>query len=55
MWSGKPADYFNMRAFGCSVYYHINEGKLESRAKKGVFVGYGDGVKGNEIWFRLKM
>ncbi|KAJ4729013.1 Retrovirus-related Pol polyprotein from transposon TNT 1-94 [Melia azedarach] len=25
-------------------------GKLEPRAKKGVFVGYGDGVKGYRIW-----
>ncbi|KAJ4721737.1 Retrovirus-related Pol polyprotein from transposon TNT 1-94 [Melia azedarach] len=50
VWSGKPADYSNLRAFGCTVYYHVNEGKLESRAKKGVFVGYGDGVKGYRIW-----
>ncbi|KAJ4711603.1 Retrovirus-related Pol polyprotein from transposon TNT 1-94 [Melia azedarach] len=50
VWSGKPADYSNLRAFGCTVYYHVNEGKLEPRAKKGVFVGYGDGVKGYRIW-----
>ncbi|KAJ4703438.1 Retrovirus-related Pol polyprotein from transposon TNT 1-94 [Melia azedarach] len=50
VWSGKPADYSNLRAFGCTIYYHVNEGKLEPRAKKGVFVGYGDGVKGYRIW-----
>ncbi|KAJ4702606.1 Retrovirus-related Pol polyprotein from transposon TNT 1-94 [Melia azedarach] len=50
VWSGKPADYSNLRAFGCTVYYHVNEGKLEPRAKKGVFVGYGDVVKGYRIW-----
>ncbi|KAJ4711012.1 Retrovirus-related Pol polyprotein from transposon TNT 1-94 [Melia azedarach] len=50
VWSGKSADYSNLRAFGCTVYYHVNEGKLEPRAKKGVFVGYGDGVKGYRIW-----
>ncbi|KAJ4715506.1 Retrovirus-related Pol polyprotein from transposon TNT 1-94 [Melia azedarach] len=50
VWSGKPADYSNLRAFGCTVYYHVNEGKLEPRAKKGAFVGYGDGVKGYRIW-----
>ncbi|KAJ4720195.1 Retrovirus-related Pol polyprotein from transposon TNT 1-94 [Melia azedarach] len=50
VWSDKPADYSNLRAFGCTVYYHVNEGKLEPRAKKGVFVGYGDGVKGYRIW-----
>ena len=49
MWSGKPADYSNLKFFGCPVYYHINEGKLEPRAKKGVFLGYGDGVKGYRI------
>ena len=50
MWSGNPADYSNLKFFGCPVYYHINEGKLEPRARKGVFLGYGDGVKGYRIW-----
>ena len=50
MWSGKAADYSNLKAFGCTTYYHVSEGKLEPRAKKGVFVGYGDGVKGFRIW-----
>lgn len=50
VWSGKSADYSNLRAFGCTVYYHVSEGKLEPRAKKGVFVGYGEGVKGYRIW-----
>ena len=50
LWSGKSADYTNLRIFGCTAYYHVNEGKLEPRAKKGVFVGYGDGVKGFRIW-----
>ncbi|KAJ4705295.1 Retrovirus-related Pol polyprotein from transposon TNT 1-94 [Melia azedarach] len=42
VWSGKSADYSNLRAFGCTVYYHVNEGKLEPRAKKG--------IKGYRIW-----
>ena len=50
MWSGKPADYSNLRAFGCTVYYHVSEGKLEPRAKLGVFMGYEEGVKGYRIW-----
>ena len=33
-----------------NVYYHVNEGKLELRATKGVFVGYGDRAKGYSIW-----
>jgi transposase InsO family protein len=50
LWSGKSANYSNLRAFGCTVYYHVNEGKLEPRAKKVVFIGYGDSVKGYRIW-----
>ena len=29
--------------------YHVNEGKLEPKAKKGLFMGYGDGVKGFQV------
>ena len=50
MWSGKPVDYSNLKVFGCPIYYHINESKLEPRARKGVFLGYGDRVKGYKIW-----
>lgn len=50
VWSSKHADYSSLRAFGYTVYYHVNEGKLEPRAKKGVFVGFKDGVKGYRIW-----
>lgn len=50
VWSGKPADYSLLRIFGSTVYYHVNEGKLEPRAKKGVFVGFGSGVKGYRVW-----
>ncbi|XP_074278171.1 uncharacterized protein LOC141601767 [Silene latifolia] len=50
MWSGKSADYSILMAFGSTAYYHVSEGKLEPRAKKGVFMGYGDGVKGYRIW-----
>ena len=39
-----------MRIFGCPTYYHFNEGKLEPRAKKAIFVGYVDGVKGYKLW-----
>ena len=49
VWSGKSADYSILRVFGCTVYYHVNDGKLEPRAKKRVFMGYGDGVKGYRV------
>ncbi|KAH9736371.1 hypothetical protein KPL71_018077 [Citrus sinensis] len=50
LWKGKPANYQNLRVFGCPAYLHINQGKLEARALKGVFVGYPEGVKGYKIW-----
>ena len=33
-----------------NAYYHVNEGKLVPRSRKGLFMGYGDGVKGYRIW-----
>lgn len=30
---------------------HVNKGKLEPRAKTGVFVIYENGVKGFQIWY----
>lgn len=50
VWFGKPADYSNLRIFGYPAYYHVSEGKLEPRAKKDLFMGYGSGVKGYRIW-----
>ena len=50
VWSGKPATYSNLGIFGCPAYYHVSEGKLEPRARKGLFMGYGAGVKGYKIW-----
>lgn len=45
IWNGSPADYIVLKIFGCPAYYHINEGKLEPRARKGLFMGYPKGVK----------
>ena len=49
-WSGKPCDYSNLKVFGCPAYYHVKDGKLEPRARKCIFVGYADGVKGYRLW-----
>ena len=50
VWSGKAAqDYDSFRVFGCPAYYHIKEDKLDPRSKKGVFVGFKRGIKGNKI------
>ncbi|KAJ4966312.1 hypothetical protein NE237_018161 [Protea cynaroides] len=51
VWSDKPADYKILKIFGCPPYYHVSEGKLEPRAKKNIFMGYGNGMKGYRIWF----
>ncbi|GKC05160.1 transposable element, partial [Tanacetum coccineum] len=48
--TGKPADYSKLRVFRCPAYYHVSEGKLDPRGEKGIFMGYGDGVKGYRIW-----
>ncbi|KAH9779279.1 hypothetical protein KPL71_007667 [Citrus sinensis] len=50
VWSRKPPDLSNLRIFGSPTYAHINQGKLELRAIKGIFIGYPKGVKGYRIW-----
>ena len=47
--SNKSIEYLMFKVFGCLTYYHISEGKLEPRAKKGVFMAHGEGVKGFRI------
>ena len=50
IWSGNHVDYSNLRIFGYPAYAHVNEGKLEPRAKKCIFLGYGVGVKGYHLY-----
>ncbi|KAG9453140.1 hypothetical protein H6P81_006044 [Aristolochia fimbriata] len=50
VWSGTPAGYSDLKIFGCPAYMHDNEGKLEPRAKKCIFLGYASGVKGYRLW-----
>ena len=50
LWIGKPADYSNIRVFGCFAYAQIKQGKLEPRALKGVFIGYPKGVNEYKLW-----
>lgn len=49
-WSNVKPEYNHLRIFGCIVYVHTSQGKLNPRAKKGVFLGYPTGVKGYKIW-----
>ena len=45
VWLGSPTDYINLRIFGCPAYAHANDGKLEPRVRKCIFLGYAHGVK----------
>ncbi|XP_020271762.1 uncharacterized protein LOC109846933 [Asparagus officinalis] len=50
VWSGAPANYSHLRVFGCSAYFYVNDGKLEPRKKKAIFLGYATGVKRYRLW-----
>lgn len=50
LWSGHPPSLENLRVFGCVAYAHINQGKLDPRALKCMFLGYPQGVKGFRLW-----
>ena len=44
-----PADYSQLKVFGCTAYAHVDNGKLEPRAVKCLFLGYSSGVKGYKL------
>ncbi|KAG8489027.1 hypothetical protein CXB51_017119 [Gossypium anomalum] len=50
VWSGNPANYSDLKIFGCPAYAHVDNGKLESRSIKCIFLGYKAGVKGYKLW-----
>ena len=50
MWSGSPATYSDLKNFGCPTYAHVDNGKLEPRSVKCIFLGYKYGVKGYKFW-----
>ncbi|KAG8472573.1 hypothetical protein CXB51_034505 [Gossypium anomalum] len=51
VWSGNPADYSDLKIFGCPTYAHVGSGKLEPRSIKCVFLGYKAGVKVYKLWY----
>jgi hypothetical protein len=53
VWSGKKPSLQHLRVFGCDSYVHVpneNRSKLDKKAKKCIFIGYKDGVKGYKLW-----
>ncbi|KAL0330392.1 UNVERIFIED_CONTAM: Retrovirus-related Pol polyprotein from transposon TNT 1-94 [Sesamum radiatum] len=52
MWTGKDVDISSLRIFGCSAFVLQNGDKFDPRAKKCIFIGYPDGVKGYRLWLR---
>ncbi|KAG8501467.1 hypothetical protein CXB51_003773 [Gossypium anomalum] len=50
VWSGNPANYSDLKIFGCPAYAHVDNGKLEPRSIKCVFLDYKAGVKGYKLW-----
>ncbi|KAG8501190.1 hypothetical protein CXB51_003298 [Gossypium anomalum] len=50
VWSCNPANYSDLKIFGCPAYAHVDNGKLEPRSIKCVFLSYKAGVKGYKLW-----
>ncbi|KAH9660160.1 hypothetical protein KPL70_024117 [Citrus sinensis] len=53
MWTGKPADYSYLHAFGCPVYVMYNaqeRTKLDPKSRRCISLGYADEVKGYRLW-----
>ncbi|KAG8473087.1 hypothetical protein CXB51_034983 [Gossypium anomalum] len=50
VWFGNLADYSDLKIFGYPTYAHVDNGKLELRSIKCVFLGYKFGVKWYKLW-----
>ena len=50
LWTTQMPYLSNLKRFGCLAYVHSVEGKLEPRAKKGIFTGYPEGTKAYKFW-----
>ena len=50
VWSGSPTTYSDLKIFRCLVYAHVDNGKLEPKSVKCIFLGYKYGVKGYKLW-----
>ena len=50
VWFGSPATNLDLKIFGFPTYAHVDNGKLEPRSMKCIFLGYKSGVKGYKLW-----
>ena len=50
VWFGSPLTYSDLKNFGCLAYAHVDNGKLEPRSMKCIFLSYKFGVKGYKLW-----
>ena len=50
VWFGTLANYSILRVFGCPIFAHVNDGKLEQRENRCIFLGYALGIKGYRLW-----
>ena len=50
-WPGTPLDdYDSLLNFGRPAYYHVQDDKLDPRAKKAKFLGFNSRVKRYRLW-----
>ena len=49
-WSDRSPDYSHLKSFGCVAYVHQVKEKTNSRAAKGIFIGYAQGTRGYRVW-----
>ena len=50
VWNGTKPNLDHLKPFGCLAYIHTNQGKLNPRAMKEIFIGYHTSVKGYKVW-----
>ena len=50
VWSGRPANYSNLKVLGALAFAHVRQDKLDGRVVKCIFIGYPEGVKGYKLW-----
>jgi hypothetical protein len=51
-WTSKTPSLKNLKVFDCNAYVHVpreNKSALDFRAKKCIFIGYKDGIKGYKL------